>query len=295
MPEKLKFLVLGDHMTDVWHIGELRKEAAQEDSGCPVFIQESVYYQHGGARNVADNLTALGAAVNFGSLDAEISKHRYITTGNKQLFRVDVEPSPIRNCPPRFYADASVDAVIIADYGKGSIDATVWNRLSEKFGTLPLFVHTKSPASIRWPKIQNVWMHMNIDECLFNHVQYEKLLTSGARALVTKGKYGATIISRNGNPDSQSVGIPQIPGDVVSVVGAGDTAMAAFAYMFMKMRNAEEQNLYPNVDAEESDIAIQAARFAMVAAGIAVRRPMTSVVSLQDIQQHSDLLYSDLL
>lgn len=282
-------------MTDVWHIGELRKEAAQEDSGCPVFVQKSAHYQLGGAGNVVQNLIALGAKINRGSLDSTIRKHRYITADNKQLFRVDIGPSPNRNYPKPVCTNDSINAVLVADYGKGSMDTIVWELLSEKFGTLPLFVHTKNPASIQWPKMQNVWMHMNIDECLFNHVQYEKLLTSGARALVTKGKYGATIISRNGNPDSQSVGIPQIPGDIASVVGAGDTAMAAFAYMFMKMRNAEEQNLYPNVDAEESDIAIQAARFAMVAAGIAVRRPMTSAVSTQDIQQHSDLFYSDLL
>ena len=148
-------LVIGDVILDQYIRGSVSR--ISPEAPVPVVLQEEAFFTPGGAANVAQNLTSLGAAVTLlgrigddgegEQLKKELKKRRIATRGlfvheemptitktrviaqHQQVVRIDKERVDAREDAPvnqkifhfiqRHLSD--FDAVIISDYGKGLI------------------------------------------------------------------------------------------------------------------------------------------------------------------------------
>jgi bifunctional ADP-heptose synthase (sugar kinase/adenylyltransferase) len=217
----------------------------------------------GGSTNVLKNLLAL-CGTNLSSViwtsvtDGCPIKHRLITENNRQLARWDEENfcEPIKIEEFQDLDLSKVEAIVVSDYGKGSITPALvaWLVSLDK----PLFVDTKADPII--------WLGAN-DIVLFpNYSEYEKARSTYEwfpRVLLKRGpdglawvQYGKVIFS-----------LPSVTQDVVCVNGAGDTVLAAF----VKAQIIDKASI------------LSAMKFANYAAGVAVGKPYTYIVTVEDM------------
>jgi len=151
-----RLLVVGDLVLDQYIKGSVNR--ISPEAPVPIVLQEDSFFTPGGAANVANNLSSLGADVTLvgkigddiegAILKKELSRRRIHTSGlvvdetmetifktriiaqNQQVVRVDRETLGLANdailkekvIPFLKKNFTSYDAVIISDYGKGMID-----------------------------------------------------------------------------------------------------------------------------------------------------------------------------
>jgi D-beta-D-heptose 7-phosphate kinase/D-beta-D-heptose 1-phosphate adenosyltransferase len=112
--------LIGDHIDDIYHYGKV--ERISPESPTPIFAlqhRNQVDWRAGGAGNVAANLRALGAAVDFRRAADCCIKIRYVCD-NHILFRVDDEKITDDSCDGT-NMDPAAEYVIISDYNKGVV------------------------------------------------------------------------------------------------------------------------------------------------------------------------------
>jgi D-beta-D-heptose 7-phosphate kinase/D-beta-D-heptose 1-phosphate adenosyltransferase len=249
--------VIGDPMVDRYWVG--KATMLSPEAPVPKVKTEKVFDTLGGACNVAANLEALGVdVVRFWS-EKNIPVKNRLMVGDVQLARWDendycvpigdVFPDPLTN----------LDAVIVSDYGKGTITPEFVD-LSQNIA-LPMFIDSKrNPAE--WSKIPNAIVFPNDLEYQTYQEEYNKF-----RMCVHKqGAKGMRLLSY-GNPWIEKVATAY---NVRSVIGAGDTVIAAFAYMFVKLGCLES-------------LSTRALTFANAAAACVVEMPYTTVVSEETV------------
>jgi D-beta-D-heptose 7-phosphate kinase/D-beta-D-heptose 1-phosphate adenosyltransferase len=304
-------LVLGDVMLDRYVAGEVSR--ISPEAPIPVLRVTGSHAGLGGAANVAHNVAALGArAILVGvigtddagdeighlmqtagvDIDARLFatprrpttvKTRFIR-GSHQLLRVDHETTdPLDDestteVRHRFeQAISECDVVVLSDYAKGVLCDRV----------LPRAINVSRVACrpiIADPKRTSLAAYRNVTILTPN--AHEATLATGVEAsddagaeaaawialdaasceavLVTRSERGLTLV-RRGLPTLHLAARVQ---QVYDVSGAGDTFVAALA-----------ASLACDPDLEK------AARVANIAAGIAVSRPGTAVVSSRDLEE----------
>ncbi|WP_300011688.1 D-glycero-beta-D-manno-heptose 1-phosphate adenylyltransferase [Pseudonocardia sp.] len=178
-----RVLVVGDALLDSWISGPVHRVG--RDAPVPVVEPNSTRSAPGGAANVAANLAALGARVElaavFGDdpdgralrralrgsgvgLDRSVvelgrpttAKHRLVAAGQPVARYDTVAPSPPCRSSDLALADAvteavhaGVDAVVVADYGLGTLGPRVRRRLARaRSGIALLVVDAHDPG--RW-------------------------------------------------------------------------------------------------------------------------------------------------
>lgn len=161
-----RLLVMGDLVLDQYIKGQVSR--ISPEAPVPIVLQQECFYTPGGAANVANNLSSLGADVTLvgkigddiegGILKRELARRRIHTNGvfadksmettfktriiaqHQQVVRVDRETSPaagkdgIKDTKilPFLRAQFSkYDVVIISDYGKGLIDLELLAQVHE--------------------------------------------------------------------------------------------------------------------------------------------------------------------
>lgn len=254
-----KVVVLGDGMVDVYIMGTA--ERLSSEVPIPVVKVEKQVSLPGGAGNVRRNLQALGVETvpcyNLGP-----TKYR-LMVGDHQLARWDESDQ----CQPWGGDYPKADAVVIADYGKGSINEISLMKLAGFKG--PVFIDTKQdPTILAWP--------LNVEHCVFfpnlkEYQQYKKQYNQMPRVVLKQGSQGMAMLAYG----KEIAQFPTVAVKVVSVNGAGDTAMAAYVAYVVKHQ--------PQPDCRE------ALRYANIAAGLVVEKPLTSTVTDDEIQQVLDL------
>ena len=222
--KQLNVLLLGDDCKDVYTYGHVNR--ISPEAPVPIFEYSHQEEKRGMSGNVSENLKTLGCSVVHASGNQKSIKTRYIDirTG-QQLLRVDEDSiSKAITVDEMLFNQQSYDCVIISDYNKGSITAENFNRLLTIYRG-PIFIDTKktdlSFFDVIYPPRE---IYVKINE-----LEYSKLQSGHKNLIVTLGKHGAT---------------PKV--SVSDVCGAGDTHLAALAYMYCQTEDIEHSIRWAN-------------------------------------------------
>jgi D-beta-D-heptose 7-phosphate kinase/D-beta-D-heptose 1-phosphate adenosyltransferase len=310
MREQPKVWCIGDSILDISVYSD-RFRRTQEDPLIPVFPTPSPLAPAmcGGAANLAANLVAMGCKTYFHSeigsdypgrqlitklteLDVEtgpvISGHRQTTVktryyeSGKLIGRHDndyITPIPIY--PPEGDKSSVLPkAVVMSDYGKGVItkdSAAAWLKWAHDYD-VPVFIDPKLERTGMWASLSrgNTTMVANwvearelsgeLTRCADSDQNAERIAAIIGRSftstVVKRGAHGSTWYSAG------KVGhTPPIhPQSVFDVQGAGDTYLAGLVAASCRGLNLPDACLY-----------------ASAAAGIAVGRPGTAIVTSDEI------------
>lgn len=241
--------VFGDNFIDRYFIGTSTRLSPEAPVPVVKVSEEKVF--PGGAGNVVANLDALGAkilGVEYGSVP---TKNR-LYSDHTQVARWD-ENDTQEELDPRCIAGLVADAVIISDYGKGSITYAVIEAIAAL--NLPTFIDTKrSPRD--FDVISTPFFFPNQKE----YSQYINEYRLQPDVIYKRGAEGM---------QHEQYGLrgeiyPAWAHNVVSVCGAGDTVIAAYTYAWL-MKNP-------------SPLA-----FASAAAAVVVGKPWTATATVEEI------------
>ena len=303
-----KVLVVGDLMLDTYMVGDAAR--ISPEAPVPVVKLEKREDRLGGAANTAMNIAALGgepiilgvigkdeAGKRFQNLletnglkvlgiflhdDMPTIQKTRIVAGNQQIVRVDNEgflhwPDNITE-----YSHVAidqllpeVDAVAVSDYAKGCLTGNLMTKLNDvaRMHNVPILVDPKpvnaglfkgcdllKPNKKEATELSGIEI---LDDASCNKAAAIIMNEFSPRALlITRGSDGMDLHRDGQKPVRIAAHISQ----VFDVSGAGDTVLAMLSMAYAK-----------NVDPE---IACELASYA---AGIAVRKPGTSVVTADEV------------
>lgn len=306
-----RIIVLGDVMLDTFVYGHCAR--ISPEAPIPVVRIEREDVMLGGAGNVARNIAALGGeAVLIGLIGRDAAgnllqqkiadeagifadlvpdgrpttqKIRYVA-GQQQMLRVDIEKSHPAE-PAALLAACNrqlhhADAVVLSDYAKGVLTPALLQAviaLARQAGK-PIIADPKSTDVARYDGVTLLTPNageaasatdLPCDDDDQARLVSERLLAAMPAApavLVTRGPRGMTLARREQNP----VHLPALAREVFDVSGAGDTVVAMLSVAL----------------AAGLDVA-DAAELANVAAGKAVSKPGTAVVTLDELVEELQL------
>jgi D-beta-D-heptose 7-phosphate kinase/D-beta-D-heptose 1-phosphate adenosyltransferase len=307
-------LVVGDLMLDEYLWGEIAR--ISPEAPVPVLQLRRSEWSLGGAANVARNAACMGARVSaIGVVGTDHTsdllieelrraginqegvtiepgrpttrKSRLMSNEhNQQVFRFDDEATKeisetTENCLLAFLQKRIVtaNAVVCSDYLKGVLTKRVLREtaaLARQQG-VPLITAPKDKDPEKYMGACILVPNLHEFARLVGHTQHGDLVWLESAALrlldthefsallVTRGRDGMTLFERrNGHVDRED--IVSLARGVYDVTGAGDTALSVFALAIA-------------AGASRS----QAAYLANVAAGIAVGKPGTSSVTVEEL------------
>ena len=220
----MKILVIGDSCTDVFVYGQIDRLCPE--APVPIFQSVSQKENGGMARNVKNNLVALGADVHIISNDNGMKKVRYVdTNSNQMIMRLDENDvcGRIENLRDMSFSD--YDAIVISDYNKGFLHVDDIQYICEKYKDV--FIDTKKEINdwimnVKFIKINSIEYNNNVKYIKKNnHWLNDKLI-------VTRGKYGCEF---NGN----IFDVENVP--IKDVSGAGDTFLSALVVEYIKSQD----------------------------------------------------------
>ncbi|NJD05603.1 MAG: bifunctional D-glycero-beta-D-manno-heptose-7-phosphate kinase/D-glycero-beta-D-manno-heptose 1-phosphate adenylyltransferase HldE [Methylococcaceae bacterium] len=260
-----RVLVAGDLMLDrYWHGPAAR---ISPEAPVPVVRVKGIEERLGGAGNVALNIAALGgdaAVVGYCGCDEAgdrllalldkaqirclvqrlpgvptITKLRVVSQ-HQQLIRLDFE-EPLGTVPSQPMIDeferrlSWADAVVLSDYGKGTL-ASVRDLIDRaKFRGKTILVDPKGTDFDRYRYADLITPNLAEFEAVVGPCRGEaEIEAAGARLierldlralLVTRGEHGMTLLYRDG----RSLHLPARAKEVFDVTGAGDTVISTLA------------------------------------------------------------------
>ena len=254
-------IVLGDAFVDKYTVGNVRGLSAE--APIPILDVTEEFAIPGGAANVAQNLFNFGADVAMLQPEGQNYpiKNRLLDQDGHQLARFDLNDY----CIPYSRADLldllEADAIVVSDYGKGSISEEVVNVLRNV--KIPLYVDTKGDPS--------AWVGSNA--VLFpNKAEYEKYKEAYdwfPQVIVKLSEEGVIYLEYGRAMEH----VRSVAKFAKCVNGAGDTVMAAFITAQLGLN----YNLFNTLN------------FAMAAAGIVVEQSFTKrTVELEEVLDRVD-------
>ncbi len=255
----MKIVVVGDACVDRYWLATSDRQSAE--APIPVCEIQAKFDLPGGAANVRANLRGLGVdglILMPGKTQAQNYpiKNR-LMVGDHQIARWDendyTRPFRAEDLDPLREAEA----VIVADYGKGSITEEVIQFLRES--DFPVFVDTKRDPR-PWIGATNVIMFPNLSE----YTRYEQGYEWFPKVLLKRGKDGLSWVTYGNLVAS----VPAKAKFVRSVNGAGDTVIAAFAESFLGGATLE-----------------RSVKWANAAAAVAVELPYTTAVTRELVEE----------
>ncbi len=300
---KARILVAGDLMLDrYWHGATSR---ISPEAPVPVVGISKVEERAGGAGNVALNITALGGRSRLlsltgndepaSALKALLEKHAIdchfvavegsstvtklrIISRQQQLIRLDFEDGFVNSDSSAIEAVfrqqiSQVDAVVLSDYGKGTLD-NVHRLIDMARGKgKPVLVDPKGTDFNRYRNATLITPNLAEFEAACGACKDEKtLVDKGVAALeafdltallITRGEQGMTLLRR----DMEPFHLPTHAREVFDVTGAGDTVIATLAAGLATGLD------YPG-----------ATRLANHAAGVVVGKLGTATVTTRELQ-----------
>lgn len=300
---------IGDIMLDRFIYGAV--DRISPEAPIPVFVAEREERMLGGAGNVVRNLMSLGAQASFAAVlgDDGVGNHmtslvgaeenlvpylmtergristqktRYVAAG-QHLLRTDRETrEPLRAETVSKILDltlpelASHQAIILSDYGKGTLTPALCQRViaeAKRIG-VPVFVDPKqrdvsvyAGATVLSPNLRELALAFGVD----HFVNDEAIIAAASTlarthqfqyVLTTRGEQGMTLVDAQGLVLHVDAAAQQ----VFDVSGAGDTVIATLAATYAAGAPMP-----------------MAAELANLAAGIVVGRLGTAVVHRSDL------------
>lgn len=275
---KVRVLVVGDLMLDQFLWGNVSR--ISPEAPVPVVVFERESFMPGGAANVARNLADLGSQVDlYGVVGRDQNGKQLLRLleeqriGHEGIVALSQRPTSVKTriiahqqqvvrldreskdgVPERVHAQLAnsleemipgVDAVIIADYGKGVVTQTLLDRIKtvcRANGTW-LSLDPKPVHRLRLSRLSLITPNRKeafelarlpderraaenpLEDVALRHV-YEKLLAElePAVLLITLGEKGMLLAQQGEKP----IHIPTVAREVFDVSGAGDTVIGSF-------------------------------------------------------------------
>lgn len=252
-----KIGIIGDSFIDRYWVGEVKGLSAE--AAIPkVEALEKLEFP-GGAANVRENFRSLGmdARMLFPPLEREQNypiKNRLVA-GGVQLARWDendwCEPFQLQD----LLALVGFDALVVSDYCKGAVSGEVIQVLRE--ANRPLFVDTKGDPK-DWLGAEDVTVFPNRAEYhqfKESYNWFEKCVLKCGESGIAQLRFGKVVEYH-----------PALAKRVVSVCGAGDTVLAAYATLALSGAN-------PRTCLE----------WASKAAAVVVEKPYTACATVEEI------------
>jgi len=262
-----KLLVIGERFTDRYFIGTATR--LSPEAPIPVVTISEVIQFPGGAGNVTENLKALGVLVRELYPPTPYPIKNRLIGNNHQLARWDQDDDTVKpftdiqlKLAKHLFRD--IDGVIISDYNKGAFTPESVSALA---GLIPptasIFVDTKAGPTRFALLGKRVFFFPNMKEWLAHSAEY----TNCPNVVRKESENGMIYISRQSDHTHHS---PSLAKKIVNVSGAGDTAIATFAYFYTQGRPIPECLEYANK-----------------ACAIAISKPYTSVATNEEINAFS--------
>jgi rfaE bifunctional protein kinase chain/domain len=268
-------LIVGDVMLDRYWFGEVGR--ISPEAPVPVVKINRTEERPGGAANVARNAAALGAdaillsvvgrdeagatlrrLLKSDGVSAQLQTDAAVPTTIKlrvigrqqQLVRVDFETAPGHEALASKMRDfrrllASVDAVILSDYGKGGLEhITSMIRLARAAGK-PVLVDPKGDDYSRYRGATLITPNRSEFREVAGSWNSESDLTRKARALMRKLKVEALLVTRSEEGmtlyrHQARLHVAAQAREVFDVSGAGDTVIATLAFALARGETLEE-------------------------------------------------------
>ncbi len=297
-----RVLVLGDLMLDKYIWGNVSR--ISPEAPVPVVEVQRESSCLGGAGNVAQNLLSLGAIPLLVGLVGDDAEGRWIrrqvrnnrgifvdpnrpTTvktriiaHHQQVVRVDWEKKSAVSPEQeekilRFIRNQSFDGLLISDYSKGMVRASLLGKLLPfaRGRGIPVFVD---------PKMEHFHLFSPVTLITPNHHEAEKIVHHTCRTdaeieragqkilsvvesvylIIKRGEHGMTVFEKGKPP----VHIPTVAREVFDVTGAGDTVIAAASLALLAGARITE-----------------AAAIANAAAGVVVGKIGTATVTPEEL------------
>jgi len=298
-----RVLVLGDLMLDRYIWGAVSR--ISPEAPVPVVEVRKDSLCLGGAGNVAQNLTSLGAqtvltgvvgddpegrwirANAAGSKGVFIDKARPTTVKTRiiahhqQVVRVDLEqkgdlPAGLEKKILGIIGDETYDGLLISDYNKGIVNPSLMAR------ALTLAKERRVPVFVD-PKVPHFRLFSPVTLITPNHFEAEKIVGHGCQSDPEVERAGSEILAlissryliiKRGEQGmtvfergKQPLHIPTVAQEVFDVTGAGDTVIAAATLSLLSGATIGE-----------------AAQIANAAAGIVVGKIGTAVVTPEELR-----------
>ena len=230
----MKVLIIGDSCKDVFVYGHI--ERLTPEAPVPVFNPNRELSNDGMAKNVANNVEALGCTIYTITNPNSIKKVRYVDEKSKQLVlrvdehdycdRVAVELPKGNKCKIGLGGEVEVGAIIISDYCKGFLHEDDIEYIAKN--NINVFVDTK--------KELGDWIN-DVDYLKINSLEYEsnkKFFKDNDiinKTIVTKGNEGCLFQGRI---------YPTEDVLVKDISGAGDTFIAGLVVKYLKTNDIEK-------------------------------------------------------
>ena len=230
----MKILVVGDGCKDVFVYGKV--DRLTPEAPVPVFNPTRELSNDGMAKNVANNVEALGCTIYTITNPNSIKKVRYVDEKSKQLVlrvdehdycdRVAVELPKGNKCRIGLGGEVEVGAIIISDYCKGFLHEDDIEYIAKN--NINVFVDTK--------KELGDWIN-DADYLKINSLEYEsnkKFFKDNEiinKTIVTKGNEGCLFQGRI---------YPTEDVLVKDISGAGDTFIAGLVVKYLKTNDIEK-------------------------------------------------------
>lgn len=309
--DKARIVVVGDVMLDRYWQGSTRR--ISPEAPVPVVRVNGCDDRPGGAGNVALNVTSLGSPVWLLGITGDdeaadslttrleaagvycdfvrlkhaqtITKLRVISQ-HQQLIRLDFEESfsgfGVDTIPDRLSTLLDhADALIVSDYGKGTLSNTQELIQLARKRHVPVLVDPKGQDFTRYRGATIIKPNLHEFEAIVGSCSSEKeLIDKGHKLretlmldalLITRGEHGMTLLSE----DKKELHLPARTREVFDVTGAGDTVIATLA---AALASGEPLS--------------HAAALANIAAGIVVTKLGTSTVSLPELRRAVNTIQS---
>lgn len=295
--QSIKVLVIGDLMIDNYIIG--LSSRLSPEAPVPVIIPNNNYSIAGGAANVAMNMSSLGAQVSCAGVVGDDSwgdkllsilneegidctnidriknfnttlKQRIYSNG-KQIARIDNEEYLEQKCSFMDKSFDNYDIVVLSDYNKGVL-TTNWFKRPE--GTTVLLDPKKSfinfnQCDIITPNLNELKQLSGDDITSEDDIKEscDKILKKYnlQYIIVKRGGEGITIIGNNDYVKHLKARFVK----KADVTGAGDTVISSISLAF----------------AVTNDI-VKSTEFAINASGLAVSKPGTATVTINEINNY---------
>lgn len=300
--QDIHVLIVGDVMLDQYWFGDTSR--ISQEAPVPVVHLGNMNECPGGAANVARGIKALGAHPILlglvGEDDAanrlelllqqnkiEFKLHRVphyptvakmrVLSRNQQMIRLDTEKlfplDAAKSLQDHFIKKLEqVDALILSDYGKGTLSKSAWFIEEAKKRNVPVIVD---------PKSRDFRIYQNADILTPNLKEFEAVtgkcidledLVQKAQHLLSQFNLGCLVITRAEQGMSvitkeTATHLPALAKEVFDVTGAGDTVIAVLATAIAKGLDNTK-----------------AAHLSNLAAGISVRKLGAYAVTVQEIQ-----------
>ena len=230
----MKVLIIGDSCKDVFVYGYI--DRLTPEAPVPVFNPNRELSNDGMAKNVANNVEALGCTIYTITNPNSIKKVRYVDEKSKQLVlrvdehdycdRVAVELPKGNKCRIGLGGEVEVGAIIVSDYCKGFLHEDDIEYIAKN--NINVFVDTK--------KELGDWIN-DVDYLKINSSEYEsnkKFFKDNDimdKTIVTKGNEGCLFQGRI---------YPTEDVLVKDISGAGDTFIAGLVVKYLKTNDIEK-------------------------------------------------------